>query len=158
MINGDKRTYGKVREISVDQLIRVFRGLAVIEAAVLFGSRTEGGDALPRGRSDYDFAVLLDKRELPSWGPLAAARVAIGKARRILKQFNCPVVPTRSRDPFVMMHEIGLIDDGMYQVLMRAVGGRRVAARGIQRLFANREVSGARGQGSGVTRNPKPGF
>lgn len=71
MINGDKRTYGKVREISVDQLIRVFRGLAVIEAAVLFGSRTEGGDALPRGRSDYDFAVLLDKRELPSWGPLA---------------------------------------------------------------------------------------
>ena len=49
---------------------------------------------------------------------------AIGKARRILKHFNCPVVPTRSRDPFIMMHEIGLIDDETYQALMQAVGFR----------------------------------
>ena len=49
---------------------------------------------------------------------------SIGKARRILKQFNCPVVPTRSRDPFIIMHEIGLISDEVYQALMRAVGFR----------------------------------
>jgi len=49
---------------------------------------------------------------------------AIGKARRILKHFNCPVVPTRSRDPFVIMHEIGLISDESYQTLMQAVGFR----------------------------------
>lgn len=49
---------------------------------------------------------------------------AIGKARRILKHFDCPVVPTRSRDPFVIMHEIGLVSDETYQALMQAVGFR----------------------------------
>jgi uncharacterized protein YutE (UPF0331/DUF86 family) len=49
---------------------------------------------------------------------------AIGKARRILKQLNCPVVPTRSRDPFIIMHEIGLVSDETYQALMQAVGFR----------------------------------
>jgi len=49
---------------------------------------------------------------------------AIGKARRILKQHNCPLVPTRARDAIVIMYDIGLFSDEMYQSLMSAVGFR----------------------------------
>lgn len=49
---------------------------------------------------------------------------AIGKARRILKHFNCPVVPTRSRDGILILHDAGLISDETYGALMSAVGFR----------------------------------
>lgn len=49
---------------------------------------------------------------------------AIGKARRILKHYNCPLVPSRARDALVIMFETGLLDDAMYQSLMAAVGFR----------------------------------
>lgn len=49
---------------------------------------------------------------------------SIGKARRILKHFDCPLVPSRGRDAFIILHEVGLIDDERYQDLMQAVGFR----------------------------------
>lgn len=49
---------------------------------------------------------------------------AIGKARRILKHYNCPLVPSRARDALVIMFETGLLQDEMYQSLMGAVGFR----------------------------------
>jgi len=49
---------------------------------------------------------------------------AIGKARRILKHYNCPLVPSRARDALVIMFETGLLDDALYQSLMAAVGFR----------------------------------
>lgn len=49
---------------------------------------------------------------------------AIGKARRTLKHYNCPLVPSRARDALVIMYDAGLLSDEMYQSLMAAVGFR----------------------------------
>ncbi len=49
---------------------------------------------------------------------------AIGKAKKILKHYNCPMVPTRSKDAFIFMYEIGLIDDERFNSLSMAVGFR----------------------------------
>ena len=49
---------------------------------------------------------------------------AIGKARRILKHYNCPLVPGRGRDAFTVMYDAGLLDDDLYQSLMQSVGFR----------------------------------
>ena len=32
---------------------------------------------------------------------------SIGKARRILKHYNCPLVPSRGRDAFTIMYDAG---------------------------------------------------
>ena len=49
---------------------------------------------------------------------------AIGKAKKILKHYNCPMVPTRSKDAFIFMYEIGLIDEERFKALSSAVGFR----------------------------------
>lgn len=49
---------------------------------------------------------------------------AIGKARRILKHYDCPLVPSRARDALVIMYDTGLLSDERYQSLMAAVGFR----------------------------------
>ena len=51
---------------------------------------------------------------------------AIGKARRILKHYSCPLVPGRGRDrdAFTVMYDAGLLDDDLYQSLMQSVGFR----------------------------------
>ncbi len=49
---------------------------------------------------------------------------AIGKAKRVLKYYNCPVVPARSKDAILFMHDIGLIDDETYTNLIKAIGFR----------------------------------
>jgi len=49
---------------------------------------------------------------------------AIGKAKRILKHYNCPVVPQRSRDAISFLYEVGAIDDEMYRSLHSAIGFR----------------------------------
>ena len=48
----------------------------------------------------------------------------IGKVKRILKYFNCPIIPTRSKDGLIIMYEVGLIDDETYSSLMSAIGFR----------------------------------
>ena len=49
---------------------------------------------------------------------------SIGKAKRVLKYYNCPVVPTRSKDAILFLYEIGLIDEEMYKSLIKAIGFR----------------------------------
>ncbi len=49
---------------------------------------------------------------------------AIGKAKRILKNFNCPVVPQRGSDAFEFMYDMGLIDDEMFSTMKSAIGLR----------------------------------
>ena len=49
---------------------------------------------------------------------------SIGKAKKILKYYDCPVVPVRGRDAIFFMYEIGLIDEDIYQALTGAVGFR----------------------------------
>jgi len=48
----------------------------------------------------------------------------IGKSKRILKEYNCPIVPQRSRDAIIFLHEIGVIDDERYSSLSGAIGFR----------------------------------
>ncbi|MDD2558894.1 MAG: DUF86 domain-containing protein, partial [Desulfuromonas sp.] len=68
----------------------------------------------------------LDKIEIrAAWASMQSIiENAIGKARRILKNYDCPLVPTRARDALVIMHDTGLLSDDMYQSLMSAVGFR----------------------------------
>ena len=49
---------------------------------------------------------------------------SIGKAKRILKNFNCPIVPQRGSDAFEFMYEMGLIDDETYSTMKSAIGLR----------------------------------
>jgi len=49
---------------------------------------------------------------------------SIGKAKRILKNHNCPIIPQRGSDAFEFMYEIGLINDEIYSTMKSAVGLR----------------------------------
>lgn len=75
--------------------------------------------------------VLVETSELDRF-KIRAARSSmqvliengIGKARRILKHYNCPLVPTRSRDAIEILFSTGAIEDEMYTSLMAAIGFR----------------------------------
>ena len=47
---------------------------------------------------------------------------SIGKAKKTLKHYYCPMIPKSGRDAFSFMYEIGLIDDELYKSLLSAVG------------------------------------
>ena len=49
---------------------------------------------------------------------------AIGKAKKILKHFNCPIVPSRSKDAVYFLYECGAISEEMYSALVSAIGFR----------------------------------
>jgi uncharacterized protein YutE (UPF0331/DUF86 family) len=49
---------------------------------------------------------------------------SIGKAKKILKHYYCPMTPKSGRDAFTFMYEIGLIEDEVYTSLLSAVGFR----------------------------------
>jgi uncharacterized protein YutE (UPF0331/DUF86 family) len=48
----------------------------------------------------------------------------IGKTKRILKYYNCPIVPQRSHDALRFVYEVGAIEDELYQSLSSAIGFR----------------------------------
>ncbi|WP_236583225.1 DUF86 domain-containing protein [Nitratiruptor sp. YY08-13] len=50
----------------------------------------------------------------------------IGKSKKILKFYNCPVVPTRSKDAVYILHEVGAIEDEEYREFNAAIGFRNV--------------------------------
>ncbi len=49
---------------------------------------------------------------------------SIGKAKKILKHYGCPVTPTRGRDAMLFLYEVGAIDEERYQELNSAIGFR----------------------------------
>ncbi len=49
---------------------------------------------------------------------------SIGKAKRILKHFNCPIVPQKGSDAFEFMYEMGLIEDEIFSTMKSAIGLR----------------------------------
>ncbi len=49
---------------------------------------------------------------------------AIGKAKKILKYYGCPVTPSRGRDAVFFMYELGLIEEEEFQALNAAIGFR----------------------------------
>ena len=78
MINDSHRIYGKVKELSLAQLRQVFKQLPYVEFALLFGSRASLSLSQVDGRSDYDFAVLLNKSQPCDWGHVAKLRTELG--------------------------------------------------------------------------------
>ncbi len=50
----------------------------------------------------------------------------IGKSKRILKHFGCPIVPQRSKDAIYILHEVGAISDEEYQAFSAAIGFRNI--------------------------------
>ncbi len=48
----------------------------------------------------------------------------IGKSKRILKHYNCPIVPKSGRDAVIFLYETGVIDDETYRTLSSAIGFR----------------------------------
>ena len=49
---------------------------------------------------------------------------AIGKLKRILKHYNCPIIPQRSRDALSFLYDVGAISDELYKSLNSAIGFR----------------------------------
>jgi len=48
----------------------------------------------------------------------------IGKSKRILKNYNCPIIPQRSKDALNFLYDIGAIEDEEYHSLSGAIGFR----------------------------------
>lgn len=48
----------------------------------------------------------------------------IGKSKRILKHYNCPIIPQRSKDALNFLFDIGAIEDEEYYSLSSAIGFR----------------------------------
>ncbi len=62
---------------------------------------------------------------------------SIGKAKKILKHYDCPIVPGRSKDAIFFLYEIGLIDDEKYQALIAAIGFRNSMIRDYMKFDKN---------------------
>ena len=84
--------------------------------------------------AETETAILDELREKDDLSPIeirAAKRSmqtiienCIGKAKRILKNYNCPIVPKSGRDAIFFLYETGAIDDEKYKDLTAAVGFR----------------------------------
>ncbi len=48
----------------------------------------------------------------------------IGKSKRILKYYDCPIIPQRSKDALNFLYDIGALDDEEYYSLSGAIGFR----------------------------------
>ena len=81
-----------------------------------------------------ELEILDEMSEKTAWSKIEIRAVknsmqvivenSIGKAKRILKNFNCPIVPQRGSDAFEFMFEMGLIDDEIYSSMKSAIGLR----------------------------------
>ena len=48
----------------------------------------------------------------------------IGKSKKILKYYNCPIIPQRARDALSFLYDVGAITDEVYRSLSGAIGFR----------------------------------
>jgi len=48
----------------------------------------------------------------------------IGKCKRILKYYECPIVPKRSSDALFFLYEVGFFDDETYGEFIKMIGFR----------------------------------
>ena len=76
MFQESRRIYGKGKNLSFKSLQAAFNQLLDVKVALLFGSRATPHHSA--GKSDYDFAVLMDKSEPCDWGHLAKLRTDLG--------------------------------------------------------------------------------
>jgi uncharacterized protein YutE (UPF0331/DUF86 family) len=89
--------------------------------------------ALSKKRANEEKAILesLSKRNLSPIEIRAAKNSlqvlienAIGKAKKILKYYHCPIIPQRSKDAFYILNEVGAIEEEEYRNLSAAIGFR----------------------------------
>lgn len=78
MFQESQRVYGKVKNLPFKSLQVAFNQLQDVKVALLFGSRAIPETALKNSKSDYDFAVLIDKSVPCEWGHLANLRTHLG--------------------------------------------------------------------------------
>lgn len=50
----------------------------------------------------------------------------IGKSKKILKHYNCPIIPQRSKDAIYILSEVGVLSEEEYKEFSSAVGFRNV--------------------------------
>ncbi len=76
MIEEKNRVYGKTKVYTIDELRSIFssKSFEFVKVVVLFGSRARGDNSV---RSDYDFAMLFDKRFDDGWGVKSKTFIAI---------------------------------------------------------------------------------
>ncbi len=48
----------------------------------------------------------------------------IGKCKRVLKYYECPIVPKRSSDALFFLYEVGFFDDEEYSEFLKMIGFR----------------------------------
>jgi hypothetical protein len=78
MFQESRRIYRKVKSLSFKSLQTTFYQMPDVKVALLFGSRAVPNTSLKNSRSDYDFAVLMDKSKPCDWGHLAKLRIHLG--------------------------------------------------------------------------------
>jgi uncharacterized protein YutE (UPF0331/DUF86 family) len=49
---------------------------------------------------------------------------SLAKLKRILKHYNCPIIPQRSKDALNFLYDVGAINDELYKSLNCAIGFR----------------------------------
>lgn len=49
---------------------------------------------------------------------------SISNSYKILKKFNCPIVPQKGSDAFEFIYDMGLIEDELYSTMKSAIGLR----------------------------------
>jgi predicted nucleotidyltransferase len=107
-MNTDRRIYGTVKDITREELVAAFASCDGILIAVLFGSRSSGKFV---AKSDYDFAVVMDKNLPAPWGHLGQARNEIGQLLQLpdgdfdmVDLDTAPVALRRSiREDFILL-------------------------------------------------------
>ena len=84
--------------------------------------------------ADEELEILSEMSKKGEWTKIEIRAVknsmqvivenSIGKAKRILKHFDCPIVPQKGSDAFTFMYEMGLIEDETYSTMKSAIGLR----------------------------------
>jgi len=75
---------------------------------------------------------ILSKKEILSPIELRAAKNSlqviienlIGKSKKILKHYNCPIIPQRNKDAISFLYDVGAIEEEEYYALGSAIGFR----------------------------------
>lgn len=88
------RRYGQTKKLSSEELSRGFASLPYIKTVFLFGSRASGKT---HSKSDYDFALEMEKLPDEIWGMQAKAWMDVCDVLG-LKEYDIDVIDLASAD------------------------------------------------------------
>lgn len=93
----EHRVYGNVKDISLDQLQKIFKDIKYAHIVLLFGSRANHTHTI---KSDYDFAVLAEEREY-DFGLRAKLLADISEITK-LDMRDIDIVDLKKADKFIL--------------------------------------------------------